>query len=1093
LTIINDSKNQVITVPANRASAQKWQASSDDVYRLFLAEVRQLTGAATASLLVAPTGQERNSPLLITEGNIDPIPELQATDSGLPAIAALGLDPKQENGHALQVYQSEVADGCVLRIATGGRMPWLGKQERPPEQERRKDPDAELEPAASAAVWIGLRYGLAPPCPELEQLRDPAVTPADSADWLAHVLIMGAKMVWESFQLARLLRDPISQLPGRAEFQARLGSAFKAALENQRSLGLLLINPDEFGVINQRLDRESGDVALAEVSLMLRDCLRQSDAVFRYGGAVFAVLMPKADELAVDAVARKVLKTLSGAYLGGAVRLTFSIGAAIYDAEEEDQENLDELGLLRRADHALNMAKRNGGGCSVVWSADEADLPAIGRDRLSGIFTADTEKDYRNMLLLWDTIAVISSATEEAGIATDFVDRVQLALKPKYVALIACNDDQDYQVLAASRQGTNNGEPSQKLSSEQKQLLARMQELGRTERMQFRAPEQGSMSPAPFLAYAVPLLVDQRILGCIYLDGPEHSLTLDSSDLIFLNALAGQVAVALDRADLALRWREEKECESRRLREEVQDLRQVVNSARLVYSSPQMESLLETARTVATTDVTVLINGESGTGKEMLARAIHEISDRKETPLVTVDCGTIAHNLIEAELFGYTKGAFTGADKASEGRIVQADGGTIFLDEIGELPLDVQAKLLRFVQEKEIHPVGATSSKQVDVRIIAATNRDLATEAAAGRFREDLYYRLKVVTLTAPPLRERPADIFPLATHFLEKFAVQYEKGVRRFSNEAEELLLSHGWPGNVRELQNSILRAVVLSNAETIGPELLQFESTDDRPVLDIQTMEWIHPARPDLAAPPEPVQVEAEYYDAPTRPEYSDLPVQPEYFDAPAQPEYEELAAAGSLPETNLPADPEPAPEPATDRESWNEPQTQPQTKPQPGAEYERPAAPEVPWQALRRALGEQIDEVLQDRDATPVPLGRWLSEDLLLSADELDGGVATRAANRLGLAETTYRRQLEKARRAGAQGQSSRSDSWRRLQPIIARLAESLKDGTGENVLEGARATLLDAVAERAAGNDNMGSALMGVTVPTYRRWLSAAQRV
>ena len=263
-----------------------------------------------------------------------------------------------------------------------------------------------------------------------------------------------------------------------------------------------------------------------------------------------------------------------------------------------------------------------------------------------------------------------------------------------------------------------------------------------------------------------------------------------------------------------------------------------------------MDGLLETARAAAPTDVTVLINGESGTGKELLARTVHELSNRKGKPFVTVDCGAIASNLIEAELFGHSKGAYTGADRASQGRIVQADGGTLFLDEIGEVPLDVQAKLLRFVQEKEIHPVGAATSRKVDVRIIAATNRDLASEAGAGRFREDLYYRLNVVTLTAPPLRERPEDILPLAGHFLEKFALQYEKGPRRFSRSAERLLQSYSWPGNVRELQNGILRAVVLSTDEVIDGSQLVFE---DPAEAYAQTQRADTPAAGTSAAEPE------------------------------------------------------------------------------------------------------------------------------------------------------------------------------------------------------------------------------------------------
>jgi transcriptional regulator with GAF, ATPase, and Fis domain len=517
------------------------------------------------------------------------------------------------------------------------------------------------------------------------------------------------------------------------------------------------------------------------------------------------------------------------------------------------------------------------------------------------------------------------------------------------------------------------------------------------------------------IAYAVPLLAGERYLGCLYLDGPEYALALDSSDRIFLNALASQVALALDRADLAARYKEETEREHQRLREEVQELRQVVTSARLVYRSREMQTLLDTLRSVAPTDVTILINGESGTGKEMLARSVHEMGSRKHKPLVTVDCGAIANNLIEAELFGHVKGAYTGADSASAGRIVQADGGTLFLDEIGEIPLDVQAKFLRFVQEKEINPVGASTSRHVDVRIVAATNRDLAAEVAAGRFREDLFYRLKVVMLTAPPLRERPTDILPLAKHFLEKFALQYEKGIRRFTTDAERHLQDYPWPGNVRELQNSILRAVVLSGTEQIDTTLLPFD-----PAREVEL--------------PDPVGAS-------------------------------DTAGTGEQPGT------------PPDTESRH-----------PEAESTITGDPGDPWQALQQGLAEQVEAALANRGEATVPLGNWLTEDLLQAADDLAWGVARRAAARLGVAETTYRRQFEKLQRAQSQGLLQRNPNWAGLQPLVPHLVKSLDDRSEDNILEKARQVLLGEVTARATGNDKLGAHLMGVTVPTYRRWSS-----
>lgn len=232
-----------------------------------------------------------------------------------------------------------------------------------------------------------------------------------------------------------------------------------------------------------------------------------------------------------------------------------------------------------------------------------------------------------------------------------------------------------------------------------------------------------------------------------------------------------------------------------------------------------MAELLDTAMRVAESEATVLITGESGTGKELLTRLIHRRSARQNGPLVSVNCAAIPDSLIESELFGHVKGAFTGAVANRKGRFQTARGGTLFLDEIGELKLDMQAKLLRAVQEKEVEPVGSDKVEKVDVRIVAATNRDLKEMASAGEFREDLYYRLSVIPLHIPALRERPEDIEALAVHFLKKHGAP--KGVR-FSAAAMAGMKAYSWPGNIRELQNSVERGFILRRGDEIGDEVL-------------------------------------------------------------------------------------------------------------------------------------------------------------------------------------------------------------------------------------------------------------------------------
>jgi len=243
----------------------------------------------------------------------------------------------------------------------------------------------------------------------------------------------------------------------------------------------------------------------------------------------------------------------------------------------------------------------------------------------------------------------------------------------------------------------------------------------------------------------------------------------------------------------------------------------------IVGESAALQSVFDVVKRAAPTKATVLLLGESGTGKELVAQAIHQESTRHDKPFVNVSCAALSESLLESELFGHERGSFTGAVGRREGRFELADGGTLFLDEIGEIPLSVQVKLLRALQQREFERVGGTQTLKVDVRVIAATNRDLAAEVSAGRFREDLYYRLNVVAVTLPPLRTRKGDIPALVSHFIQKFAKSYDKSVRGLLPGTLNVLLRYDWPGNVRELENVIERAVVLAR----GPNL----TTDELP----------------------------------------------------------------------------------------------------------------------------------------------------------------------------------------------------------------------------------------------------------------------
>jgi len=278
-----------------------------------------------------------------------------------------------------------------------------------------------------------------------------------------------------------------------------------------------------------------------------------------------------------------------------------------------------------------------------------------------------------------------------------------------------------------------------------------------------------------------------------------------------------------DRLRLTLtRALDHHQVEEKRQQVKAKENAEPVLSSSIIGNSPPMQELLEMISYVAATEATVLITGESGTGKELVAAELHKNSDRHDGPFVKVNCAALAETLLESELFGHEKGAFTGADRRREGKFVQADRGTLFLDEIGETTQAMQVKLLRVLQEHELQRVGGEETIKVDVRILAATNRDLAAEVKAGNFREDLYYRLNVVTLFVPPLRERKGDIPLLVAHFVSKFAEKNRRTVEAVTPRCMELLVQYGWPGNVRELENAIERGVILMRGDQLSEKSL-------------------------------------------------------------------------------------------------------------------------------------------------------------------------------------------------------------------------------------------------------------------------------
>jgi len=327
-----------------------------------------------------------------------------------------------------------------------------------------------------------------------------------------------------------------------------------------------------------------------------------------------------------------------------------------------------------------------------------------------------------------------------------------------------------------------------------------------------RTGRLSAVTNEPISFICVPIKIEGRTAGALSVDKPLNTEEQLRSDAKFLDIIAAFLAQAIQINRMVLRQKEELLEENAQLRAQVRDRYKFEN---IIGDSPAMHDVFAVVGQVANSRATVLLLGETGTGKEMIAKAIHYNSPRKEKPFVRVNCGAMTSTLLESELFGHVKGSFTGAIRDKVGRFEAADGGTIFLDEIGTMEPQLQVKLLRVLQEREFERVGETQTMKVDVRVIAATNVDLQEEVAKGNFRDDLFYRLSVVNIYLPPLRNRREDIPRLIDYFLDKFNAINNRRLRRISRDMLNVLLRYPWPGNVRELENAIERAVVLRRDE--------------------------------------------------------------------------------------------------------------------------------------------------------------------------------------------------------------------------------------------------------------------------------------
>jgi len=757
------------------------------------------------------------------------------------------------------------------------------------------------------------------------------------------------------------LRDPVESLPEPSEL---LDRGLPAA---EYSFVLLLISPDNIGQVNADLGRDAGDQVMQKIASQLNRSLRSTDLASLYAGAIFSANLPYTPLEEGKKIAETVLSDLSKqTFLNGLVSLEFSIGVAHCDPQDLQNSPLE---LFRRANWALNVAKESGGQKVVIWRPN-VEIELVGNlDRQSGMFSSDVSRDYRNMLLLWNTMNIVGKSANLSEWRDRLLSHLKISFELDTVALIGWEDG-SVRVLA-NKADDEVELDSPELPPEHVKLISEI----------FRDPQQPHVRFIESLessTYFIPVTREKNF-RMLYL---VSNRDVREKDLSFIKTLADYFSGSLE-SGLNSSYN-------------VKEVAEEIVNGQIVYKSLQMESLLEHIRLVAPTDATVLISGESGTGKELLALTIHAQSPRSEQPMITVDCGAVVESLIESELFGHVKGAFTGAQKASPGRLKEAHGGTVFLDEIGELSLDLQVKLLRFVQDKQFVAVGGTQYETVDTRVIAATNRDLKELVKQGRFREDLYYRLNVFTVQSPPLRDRPEDILVLARHYLRRNSEKYEKQITGFTPDAELALQGYAWPGNIRELINMMIRSVILCQNDQIStihlglfPEKSTLEQADDSK-------------------------------------------------ESPGN------------------------------------------TQPVPGQGSEVVASVEV---NLGNEFGKLIRTCLDKGYSHP--LGRWREEDLILASLEVSGQVAYRAAEALSMPESTIRRKIIRIKKQYPSGAPDRPDEWLDVQPLLRRIIPVART-RGVAPIDLSTQLL---VAQIRAGTSNIsrGAALIGVSVPTFRRLL------
>ncbi|WP_460312596.1 sigma 54-interacting transcriptional regulator [Aliiglaciecola aliphaticivorans] len=818
-----------------------------------------------------------------------------------------------------------------------------------------------------------------------------------------------------------LLSDPLTSLCSRPVLQNKI-----AQLSQSYSVGLVMVHCIDFHQINKKFGHQFGDNVIQEIASNLKDVTREGDILCRFGGALFGVAFPVNEHTDVASLAKKLQNSLQQKqYLEGAINLLFDLGAAIVEhKQQQNDENENANTLINRADQALKVAQQENQPSIITWHKDDFNLYQQQFNYLGGIFTADTVTDYRNMLLLWDISSLIADKYNFSQLCQSVVQRLAQTFDFMCAGIVSTPEqDQD-----EYKYSINSDDNAISLSNKDRAFLAEIKQMQKVA-IESRKPSERYMGNA--LLLVLPLEIETQ--DCFFICGNAQRFEVKHDTKVLLSGLTRQLGKALRRSRLEEELNRKLETQNEQLQNELAQLKEGLQVSSIIYRSQAMENLMRHAKRAATTDTTVLVTGESGTGKERLINALHQMGNRKDKALVIVDCGSIPETLIESELFGHVKGAFTGAQNTTSGKVLDANGGVLVLDEIGELPLNMQTKLLRFVQEKHFTPVGGNKVINVDVKIIAVTNRDLAQEVELGHFRKDLYYRLNVLTLHNPPLRERVEDIALLASHFLKKFAEQFKVEKRTLAPATLEKMIRYPWPGNIRELENRLMQATLLSENSTIDWELLNIHENG-------HAVSATHAVMPETKLPPQEQQTSfASHF--PNKSSITSAAVEQSAYVSTQTTSA--LQQSDSFDSKNL--------------------------------------TPELYLSELLEIVKHLLTTSGQHPQFFNAPYGIWIEDELILKTYLATDRKMRLTAARLSISQSTARRKVDRILKDMNNGSLERPPKWEQLSEVLMPIA------TGEihiaNCVAKIKLLVLEAILHTPVYNMAQAAEMLGVSEPTF----------